>query len=606
MLYKLKKDEDLYDEWIKSQLIKEQKAKLKPVDLESHKAKEVPQSNIMKDSTIDKEAQKKLNERYLLESYEEEENNVQSHNDFINSLGEEEIHNIENAMDALEIKDEETSDSKEARTELMDQGDCEHDWIRGRVRLPFKEIVGIRIPVKVKLTPTITYKILALVETGCTKNIIHNKYFARCPEIVHTIDQDKAEISTDMSGIKKLHNQDLSMINDDMILGLRFLQYSLQTTIIHEQGITFIPYQDNIPYITEVRKTISSNEGKAKIETQEYDDNNYVDNIDEELVCKLNIINPDYIIKTSPIEATPKDIEEFKMHIEELLKLGAIRESRSPHRSAAFIVRNHAEIARGKSRMEGKIYLQDHIAKKILEFPDVMNDKKTLQQFLGIVNYARNYIENLAKLAGPLYAKLRKNGQKHFNSEDIKLKGVSPTGIDCFCFGAENKLRIFPPNTYKFKPRDHIVLDEVQECILDNFWYQYNNKREDKGYMLAILNSLAEYFHTINGLIQPKESPENIEKKAIYVIYKGKNPGIYVSFEQVIAQKIEKDKDGGILWKKYTDIDQALTYARNILGVNYFLEPAAKEYIQKYKKIRELKPSPSGINIKEEGSSMEE
>lgn len=69
------------------------------------------------------------------------------------------------------------------------------------------------------------------------------------------------------------------------------------------------------------------------------------------IVCKLNIINPNYIIKTSPIEATPKDIEEFKMHIEELLKLGAIRESKSPHRSAAFIVRNHAEIVRGKSRM---------------------------------------------------------------------------------------------------------------------------------------------------------------------------------------------------------------------------------------------------------------
>ena len=38
-----------------------------------------------------------------------------------------------------------------------------------------------------------------------------------------------------------------------------------------------------------------------------------------------------------------------------------------------------------------------------------MSDKKVLQQFLGIVNYARNYIDNLAKLAGPLYAKLRKN-----------------------------------------------------------------------------------------------------------------------------------------------------------------------------------------------------
>jgi hypothetical protein len=32
------------------------------------------------------------------------------------------------------------------------------------------------------------------------------------------------------------------------------------------------------------------------------------------ITCKLNIINLDYIIKTSPIECTPKDIEDFKMH----------------------------------------------------------------------------------------------------------------------------------------------------------------------------------------------------------------------------------------------------------------------------------------------------
>jgi hypothetical protein len=278
------------------------------------------------------------------------------------------------------------------------------------------------------------------------------------------------------------------------------------------------------------------------------------------ITCKLNIINPDHIIKTSPIECTLKDIEDFKMHIEELLKLKAIRESRSPHRSASFIVRIHSKIVRGKSCMvinykrlndntvddvynipnkqewinriqgskyfskfdlmagfsqvkmeeesipwtaftcpqghfewlvmplglknaptlfqrnmqnifnenkefvlvyiddllifskmykehiahldmffrkveqnglilskkkmeickekinflgheigEGKIYLQDHITKKILQFPDAMDDKKVLQQFLGIVNYAMNYIDNLAKLAGSLYAKLRKN-----------------------------------------------------------------------------------------------------------------------------------------------------------------------------------------------------
>jgi uncharacterized secreted protein with C-terminal beta-propeller domain len=28
----------------------------------------------------------------------------------------------------------------------------------------------------------------------------------------------------------------------------------VQTTFIHEKGITFIPYQDNVPYISEVRK----------------------------------------------------------------------------------------------------------------------------------------------------------------------------------------------------------------------------------------------------------------------------------------------------------------------------------------------------------------
>jgi hypothetical protein len=149
-----------------------------------------------------------------------------------------------------------------------------------------------------------------LVDTGCTKNIIHDKYFARCLEIVHTIDQDKAKISTDMSGIKRAHNQlaynveiqinntkyiideitirDISMINVDMLLGLRFLQYSVQTTIIHEQGITFIPRQDNIPYITEIRKSINFN-----LEIKEFE--NYKD---EELGENIEI----FYIANSSIE----------------------------------------------------------------------------------------------------------------------------------------------------------------------------------------------------------------------------------------------------------------------------------------------------------------
>ena len=55
--------------------------------------------------------------------------------------------------------------------------------------------------------------------------------------------------------------------------------------------------------------------------------------------------------------------------------------------------------------------------------------------------------------------------------------------------------------------------------------------------------------------------------------------------------------------KKYFDIDLALTYARNILGVNYFIEPAAKEYIQKYKKVSEKKVNLPRVNIQEDGPS---
>ena len=131
----------------------------------------------------------------------------------------------------------------------------------------------------------------------------------------------------------------------------------------------------------------------------------------------------------------------------------------------------------------------------------------------------------------------------------------------------------------------------------------FQNKRDDRGYKLAILNSLSEYFHMVNGKIQPKDPSINIEKKLIYVIYRRKTLGIYVTFEEVIAQQIEREKDGGILWKKYLDIDQGLSYASNILGINYFLEPTAKEYIQKYRKANDVKTNLLGINIKEDGPS---
>ncbi|KAM3193886.1 hypothetical protein ACQJBY_070498 [Aegilops geniculata] len=322
-----------------------------------------------------------------------------------------------------------------------------------------------------------------------------------------------------------------------------------------------------------------------------------------------------------------------------------------------------------------------------------MSDKKVLQQFLGIVNYAQNYIDNLAKLAGPLYAKLRKNGQKYFNSEDKKLvkaikekvKNLKPLELplednyfiietdaskvgwgailkqkpnkyspkadericryasgsyklktvnnidreilavvnainafrlylgfkeftvrkDCeaICryynkinktrkglfankdeylfFGEQNRLKMFQPNTFNFKPKPHIKLDEAQRCILDNFWFQYTLKREEKGYFLSILNSLAEYFNELNKNLPKPEKIEIPKGETLYLIFDGNKPGVYLEWENIVIEKIDAKRKGqDLTFKRYYNIDDALFWARKVFGPDYYINPKAKDYIQ--------------------------
>ena len=57
----------------------------------------------------------------LLESYEDEENNAQQYKDFIDTLDDAGLYDLDNAMDALEINTERINISREVKTELMDQ-----------------------------------------------------------------------------------------------------------------------------------------------------------------------------------------------------------------------------------------------------------------------------------------------------------------------------------------------------------------------------------------------------------------------------------------------------------------------------------------------------
>ncbi|KAL4568034.1 hypothetical protein LXL04_023634 [Taraxacum kok-saghyz] len=57
------------------------------------------------------------------------------------------------------------------------------------------------------------------------------------------------------------------------------------------------------------------------------------------------------------------------------------------------------------------------------EFEETETETKSspLVTFLGLVNYARPFIKDLGKIAGPLYSKTFITGQRYFNQEDVKL-----------------------------------------------------------------------------------------------------------------------------------------------------------------------------------------
>ena len=190
-------------------------------------------------------------------------------------------------------------------------------------------------------------------------------------------------------------------------------------------------------------------------------------------------------------------------------------------------------------------------------------------------------------------------------------KGLHPHGFEAISFGTENSLKIFEPNTFNFRPKKHIILDEVQECILDNFWNQYNNKREDKGYMLSILNSLAEYFNLLNKgkmMNNGQTSAQNMEypeHKTLYVLFEGKKPGIYTSYEEISIEKLIAKKNGdSINWKSYACVEEAQKYAKAVIGPKYYIQPSAKEYIQKVSCINNANPATRALrNLKIEESS---
>jgi len=98
-----------------------------------------------------------------------------------------------------------------------------------------------------------------------------------------------------------------------------------------------------------------------------------------------------------------KTNEEHYLHLKQILhlfeKFGLIISKSKVEICKTYISFQGTEIENGKIR------LQPHISQKILDFLEKMEDIKTLRAFLGLLNYAINFIKNLEKYTTPLYNK---------------------------------------------------------------------------------------------------------------------------------------------------------------------------------------------------------
>ncbi|KAK4382539.1 putative enzymatic polyprotein [Sesamum angolense] len=73
---------------------------------------------------------------------------------------------------------------------------------------------------------------------------------------------------------------------------------------------------------------------------------------------------------------------------------------------------------------EAGIELQEHIVEKIRNFPDILKDKKQLQSFLGVVNFADIFIKDLAKYRKNFRPLLKETESTKWKWEEIHTQRV--------------------------------------------------------------------------------------------------------------------------------------------------------------------------------------
>ncbi|KAK4408783.1 movement protein [Sesamum angolense] len=130
-------------------------------------------------------------------------------------------------------------------------------------------------------------------------------------------------------------------------------------------------------------------------------------------------------VRYKPIQMNMEDKKDMQIIIKEHINLGLIKPGISAYSSPGFLIKMESESKKftAFSTPQG-IELQEHIVEKIRNFPDVLKDKKQLQSFLGVVNFAGIFIKDLAKYRKDFRPLLKETESKKWKWEEIHTQRV--------------------------------------------------------------------------------------------------------------------------------------------------------------------------------------
>lgn len=199
-------------------------------------------------------------------------------------------------------------------------------FIKGKNKIPF-------LPPGMK-TPTLPWKLFTISEFATHKrggflefsaqnqNILaHNSSPILVQKTIHLSHDDNIRINTTQDGLKELRNK-------------------FEKLLILGEEIDLIKRDKRIKEINEILDKNWTKDPLALVERCTSK-------------CVIRFQNPENVkpISFQPFAVNPKDKDDFDMHIQEYKKYNLIRPASSEWAARAFLVRNHAEQKRGKSRM---------------------------------------------------------------------------------------------------------------------------------------------------------------------------------------------------------------------------------------------------------------